>query len=130
MALKLITQLGLHVASSKLVPKSNASALDHHQKTAHLVYAGLPMVSTVLLDVLHKRAQRDVVKQVSKIAHTSMLLPVYGASKAVAVGKGVALMKVALVVGGMSTACLAGVAIGWWLWGRKQRGKNNFLWGK
>lgn len=122
--------LGIDIAKSALMPTNphiqalEALALQQsaHQRRARLVYAGVPLVSNIVTGVLQGRAQRHMAKKLvaAQVAQATLIVKASAVAKAAAVAKGATVLKVALVVGGLSTACLAGLAVGWWLWGRSR----------
>lgn len=127
--------LGIDIAKSALLPTNphiqalEALALQQsaHQRRAQLMYAGVPMVTNIVTGVLQGRAQRHMAKKLAaaQVVQASMLVNASAVAKAAAVAKGATVLKVALVVGGLSTACLAGLAVGWWLWGRARPAKSS-----
>lgn len=86
-----------------------------HQRKARIVYAGIPMVANVVTTIIQSRAQRHMMKKLLA-ANVQSSLAVQ--ASAAAMIKGGSVLKVALIVGGVTTVCVAALAVGWWIWRR------------
>lgn len=125
--LKSLAGLGMDLAvkgiATKMAPSNHAMealALQQsmHQRKARMVYAGVPMVVNVVTTIIQSRTQRHMMK---KLIAANVESSIAVQASAAAMIKGASVLKVALIVGGVSTVCVAAGLLGWWVWKRRSR---------
>lgn len=128
--LKSLATVGMDLAvkglATRMAPTNHAVealALQQslHQRKARMVYAGVPMVANVVTTIIQSRAQRHMMKKLlASHAHSSLAVQ----ASAAAMIKGASVLKVALIVGGVTTVCVAALAVGWWVWQRRRQSRH------